>query len=112
VVYNTNNRKTEVVFDSRALKDFQKLSCEVKTDFQALIEILEEDGKLEYPESKKLKSAAGLFEIRVRVQGQWRFLYAYLKQRCVVILHVFRKKTQKIPQREVRIALQRLKNWI
>lgn len=38
-----------------------------------------------------------------------RAIYATVRERRVIILHVFTKKTQKTPRKEIDIALKRLK---
>lgn len=52
----------------------------------------------------------GLFEIRAKGrEGIGRAFYCTLKSRRIVILHAFIKKTQKTPNRELRLARQRMK---
>ncbi|MEI6757544.1 MAG: type II toxin-antitoxin system RelE/ParE family toxin [Chlorobium sp.] len=51
----------------------------------------------------------GLFELRARGKdGIGRAFYCYLKGKRIVILHVFIKKTQSTPQRELNIAQKRM----
>ena len=61
------------------------------------------------PYSKKVDSL--LFEIRIKYQGQWRVLYAYIVNNYVLILSAFHKKTQKTPQSEISKAKFRLKGY-
>jgi len=52
----------------------------------------------------------GLFEIRAKgKEGVGRFFFCCLVGQEVVILHSFIKKAQKIPQKEMKIARNRLK---
>jgi phage-related protein len=52
----------------------------------------------------------GLFEIRARGQeGIGRAFFCCIKDRKVVILHSFIKKTQATPQKELHIAQKRMK---
>lgn len=41
--------------------------------------------------------------------GIARAAYVAVKNRCVVVVRVFRKKTPKTPRREIEIALERAK---
>lgn len=41
-----------------------------------------------------------------------RILYAYWKDNTFVLLHHFKKKTQKTPKREIQIAKNNLKNFL
>ncbi len=58
----------------------------------------------------------GLFEIRAKgKEGIGRAFFCTIVDRRIVILHVYVKKTQKSPQKELKIARQRMadvqKNW-
>lgn len=71
-----------------------------------MIEILKTEGKLELPKGKKIDR--NLFEIRVKVGGEYRGFYAYILDDVVLILHFFKKKSQKSPLRSLRLAERRL----
>ena len=52
----------------------------------------------------------GLFEIRARgAEGIGRAFFCCMKDRKVVVLHSFIKKTQTTPQKELQIANKRMK---
>jgi len=54
-----------------------------------------------------------LWEIKIKApSGGYRFLYATLDRENLVILHGFKKKTQKTPPKEMKTALRRLKEWL
>lgn len=99
--------KKVVGIDTRVLKDLKKVPKEVRKKFLTYFQVLEDIGKLEEPDAKKLKGY-DLYEIRVRVRGAWRGFYAYVGKREIHVLHVFQKKTQKTPQKEIDTALSRL----
>jgi len=72
------------------------------------IDLLERFGKkLTLPQSKKISS--GLFELRVHGKQEVRIFYTFHKSQ-VFLLHGFKKKSQKIPKKEIRIAIQKLKS--
>jgi len=98
-----------VFFDKNADKEFIKLSAAVKIGFQSLIQILIEKGRLDFPNSRKLDK--NLYEIRVKLQGEFRGFYAYVGENFIVILHFFHKKTQKTPIKNLKIAKRRLKQY-
>lgn len=101
--------KKEILYDKNALKELLKFDKPVQQEFFALLEVLETEGQLEIPEAKKITK--NLFEIRIQYSGQYRGLYAYIKNNKIVILHCFKKKTQRIPLKDIKIAKQRLQQY-
>lgn len=59
---------------------------------------------------KKL-SGAPLWEIRILGKDNIRVIYTSIQNADVLLLHGFVKKVQKTPNREMEIALKRLKDW-
>jgi len=57
------------------------------------------------PHAKKLTGK--IYELRIRGKEEVRIIYAFVKNR-IYLLHAFKKKTQKTPIREIKIALRRL----
>jgi phage-related protein len=52
----------------------------------------------------------GLFELRIKAhEGICRVMYCTVPDKHIVMLHAFLKKSQKIPQRDLEVAYQRLK---
>ncbi len=100
--------KKIVIVDRRTNKELQHFPIAVQIKFKALFKALEIYGKLEEPEGKKLIGNSGLFEVRVKYQGQWRAVYAYIKNDQIIILSAFAKKTQKTPKTELEKARNRL----
>lgn len=58
------------------------------------------------PYSKKLVN--GILELRIRGTQEIRIFYTF-KQNSIHILHVFQKKSQKTPKKEIKIAMDRLR---
>ncbi|MBU0618849.1 type II toxin-antitoxin system RelE/ParE family toxin [Patescibacteria group bacterium] len=55
---------------------------------------------------KKLKELRIIFSSKI-----FRFLFFHYQEKTLVILHAFIKKTQKTPAKEIRIALERMKQY-
>ena len=54
-----------------------------------------------------------LWEIKIKApSGGYRFLYGMVSKEDLIILHGFKKKIQKTPLKEIRIALKRLKEYL
>jgi phage-related protein len=73
-----------------------------KAKVKALIDHLSEKVVLNEPYAKKM--GPGLFELR---PGAHRVFYCYHEGK-VVLLHAFRKKSNKTPQREIETAYHRM----
>ena len=86
------------------------LQEELQLDIFAALKKLEENpfgiGSL----SKKIEGVPNLFELRIRGKDNIvRLFYCFQKNRIIIVLHGFVKKTQKIPRRELELAIQRKK---
>ncbi len=102
--------KKTVFFDKNAEKELEKLDHSVRAKITILIDLLERDGVLIEPYGKKVEW--NLFEMRVRVSGQWRLIYAYVPMEHIVVLSIFQKKRQKTPQSELQTAKKRLQKYL
>jgi len=72
-----------------------------------LFELLQVYGsQLGMPHAKTLGS--GIHELRVRGKEELRIFYCF-KKRNIYLLHAFKKQTQKTPQKELSLALERSK---
>ena len=61
---------------------------------------------------KMLESTDSLWEVRVQLGNNiFRFLGFFDGAQLVILNHAFTKKTQKIPQKEIKIAEQRMKDY-
>jgi len=72
--------------------------------YAAITFLAEKGNELREPFSKSMGS--GLFELRVK---NHRLIYCYGEGKNIVLLHAFIKKTRKTPDRELDLALQRLR---
>jgi phage-related protein len=69
--------------------------------------LLEKFGRgLTLPHSKKIDNE--IYELRIRGRQEVRFFYAFQKAN-IALLHGFIKKSDKIPQREINTAINRLR---
>ena len=70
--------------------------------------------RLEMPISKPVGQVGkGVEEIRIKDNsGLYRVFYFTRIKNSIIIFHAFRKKTQKIPQKEIETGKQRLKEML
>ena len=96
-------------FNERVLATIERWPVGILADYARLVELLTEFGPdLRMPHSRALGS--GLFELRPRGrEGIGRALYCYLVGERIVVLHAFVKKTQATPERDIKIARNRMK---
>lgn len=61
------------------------------------------------PYAKKLQP--NLYELRIKGSESIRIFYTKVEEKYILV-HAFKKKSQKIPQNELKIALDRIKKMI
>jgi len=101
--------KKKIFFDKNAEKELRRFVEKVQIEFEGYFLILKKEGKVDFPESKKIDK--NLFELRVKFKGEYRGFYAYVGKIYIIILHFFKKKTQKTPIRNIKTAKRRLKKY-
>jgi phage-related protein len=96
-------------FNASVLAEIDSWPVDVVADYARLVQLLAEHGPdLRLPHSRAM--GGGLFELRPRgAGGIGRALYCFMLRRRIVVLHAFRKKTQQTPERELKLALKRMK---
>ncbi|PVY70389.1 phage-related protein [Tamilnaduibacter salinus] len=85
------------------------LPPKLQARFLRMLELIARHGvHLGYPHTRAMGN--GLFEIRAKsMEGIARGLYCYQSGQRIIVLHVFVKKTQKTPPKELDKALKRLR---
>jgi phage-related protein len=111
IFYEDKNGKTEMKEYLLTLKDKadsgDKNARINLNKIIAYIDLLEEYGtRIGEPVTKHLDS--GIWELRPLKN---RILYAYYKDDTFILLHYFRKTTLKTPKREIKQALNNLKDY-
>jgi phage-related protein len=96
-------------FHERVLHEVESWPVDVLADYARLTELLAEHGpSLRLPHSRAFGD--GLFELRPKGRsGIGRAFYCFLVGKRIIVLHAFIKKTQRTPDRELKLARQRLK---
>ena len=99
-------------FHKRVLAEIHSWPVDVLADFARLAELLAEHGpNLRLPHSRAL--GEGLFELRPRGRsGIGRAFYCFVIGRRIVVVHAFIKKSQKTPDRELKLARKRAKELL
>lgn len=82
------------------------LSPDEAATIDSLLGDLAQKGYLPPLFAKKLKGVEKLWELR---PGRHRVIYFYYQGNKAVLLHAFKKQSQKTPEKEIRVALQRMR---
>jgi phage-related protein len=98
------------LLDDRVRDELEALPLDMQARFRRIVELIQGYG-LERVREPHVKHLTGpLWEMRMKGRdGISRAVYVTAKGRRVVVVRVFVKKTQKTPQPEIEIALQRAK---
>lgn len=101
---------TVETLDERVDEELNALPADMKAKFIWIGELIETRG-LENVREPYVKHLDGpIWEMRMKGRdGIARAAYVAVRDQRVVVLRVFRKKTQKTPRKEIEIALQRAK---
>ena len=97
-------------FDQDVQLSLDALPLDIRASFQRIVELIQSHG-LERVREPYVKHLEGpLWEMRMKGRsGIARAVYVTATGKRVVVVHVFVKKTQKTPRREIEIALRRAK---
>lgn len=97
--------------NENARKELLDLPKKIRAKAFALLDRMKSIGpNLGMPFTRSLNN--GLFEVRAKgEEGIGRVLFCTRIGRRIIVLHCFVKKTQKTPQKEIEIALTRLKEF-
>ena len=102
--------KWKINFYNESVKEaVDRLQPTIKAKFEAIRDkMLEQGPDLGLPFTKAM--GKGLFEIRAKGQsGIARGLFCTISNNTIVVLHVFIKKTESTPKKELDLAIKRMK---
>lgn len=101
-------------FHASVKKSLQDLPKDIRLTLGKAIFALQLGKTLEMPISKPMKEVGkGVEEIRVKdSSGIYRAFYLARFEDKVLIFHLFKKKTQKTPQKDIELGKKRLKEML
>ena len=98
------------ILNQSVLEEIDALPLDLRAKLDHIVRMIEELGlhQVREPHIKPLRDK--LWEMRIKGRdGIARAIYVTVKERRIVILHAFRKKTRKTPKAAIRTALSRMK---
>ena len=96
--------------DDEVMAALSAFATDIRGNFERIVSLIEANGieRVHEPYVKHLEGP--LWEMRLKGRdGIARAAYVTATGRRVVVVHVFGKKTQKTPRREIEMALRRAK---
>jgi phage-related protein len=101
------DKKYKIILDDSVEEFIASLEKQTIAKVFRVVDLLEKfQEKLNMPHSKKI--ADDIFELRIRGRQEIRIFYVFNKD-AIVLLHGFVKKTDKIPRKELEVAIKRYK---
>ncbi|MDP3724165.1 MAG: type II toxin-antitoxin system RelE/ParE family toxin [bacterium] len=106
VYYQASQSRTSPVYDF-----IESLDRKAQSKVSNSLDLLEKYGiQLGQPHVKKV-TGTDLWELRILGSDSTRIFYVAVTGKNFLLLHGFRKKKQKTDQREIRTALERLREY-
>ena len=103
-----------VVFHPKAKTEIRLFPEWVKKEMGDLLRSLQKGETLTMPHSKPMPSvSSGVYELRVKgADGAYRAFYYLKHEAAILVLHCFKKKSQKTPPREIQQGIKNLKELL
>ena len=98
--------------NTKPIEEFiEKLPLKAQAKLFRSLDLLSEFGiSLSMPHVKKV-TGTPLWELRILGEDSIRMFYVAIQDRKLLMLHGFKKKKQKTPTKEIKLALQRLQEF-
>ena len=92
-------------------KELKEFPSEVRESFLDAVAKIKEGLNLSMPLSRKMHSLGPqVHELRLKDKsGVYRVIYFVRKKDAIYMVHAFKKKTQKTPQKNLNLAMKRIK---
>lgn len=101
----------EIIFLKPVKKEIEEFPFDIRKEILDALTLLQLGYKLSMPLDKNLSSIfPSLHELRIKDQsGQYRVVYWIKIEEAIYIIHAFKKKTQKMPQKNIKLILKRIR---
>ena len=104
----------QVFISDPARKEILRWPMDVKKDLGAILTKLQKGSPVGYPDTEPMNTvAAGVFEIRLKdSSGIFRAFYLIKTEHGIIVVHSFKKKSQKTAKHEIETARLRLNAYL
>jgi len=104
--------RTAIFYKDYFEKFFVKQNQKVKEKIIWTLELIEDLERVPETYLKHIESTEGLYEIRVRIGRNYiRVFYFFDRDKLIIIIHGFQKKTKKTPRKEIETALKIMEEY-
>jgi phage-related protein len=101
----------ELEFIDSSLEDLKRFPVEARRYAGFELDAVQ-NGKMPTDFKPMTTIGSGVYEIRIKEQGEWRVIYVAKFSEAVYVLHAFHKKTQKTSQKDLDLAIKRYKTLV
>lgn len=102
-----NKYRTVLFYKDYFEKFFIKQNQKVKEKIIWTLELIEDLERVPETYLKHIESTEGLYEIRVRIGRNYIRIFCFFdRDKLIIIIHGFQKKTKKTPRKKLRQHLQ------
>lgn len=103
----------DIVILPQCKKEIDEFPLRVREELLDAISDLRAGVILSMPVSRKMMGmGAGVFELRFKERsGIYRIIYYVKKGDAIFLIHGFQKKTNKTPQKNIEVSVQRIKRF-
>lgn len=103
-----------VLLHKSVIREIEHLDFSIRRRLTELFAILAEGESVGMPLSRPMPSVEnGAHELRIKDRsGNYRVFYYTKHQSAILVFHMFKKKTEKTPDREINTAKSRLKEML
>ena len=104
----------DIVVLPQCKKEIDEFPLKVREGLLDAISDLKAGVILSMPISRKMEGmGAGVFELRFKERsGIYRVIYFIKKGDAIYLIHGFQKKTNKTPQKNIEVSVQRIKRFV
>ena len=104
--------KLDIVTLKSCEKELDEFPQQIMEEMLDLLALLKQGLKLAMPTSRPMPTIySGCHELRIKDKtGAYRVIYFIKVEDAIYLIHAFKKKTEKTPQREIDLAKKRIKD--
>lgn len=93
-------------FVGNSLRELRNFPADVRREAGFELDAIQR-GRMPSDFKPMFRIGVGVYEIRIRIQGEWRVIYVAKRDDAIYVLHAFEKKSQKTRREDIELAASR-----